>query len=67
MSGRIKSMIDTIIEKRSNGSHVLRQTTQMKLLLKGIDSNMYSETSYDDPEVIESVQLAAKELGVNLN
>lgn len=67
MAGRIKLMIDTIVERRSNGSDVLRQTTRTKLLLKGIDASNYVETSPDDPEVIQAILIAAQELGVSLD
>ena len=67
MAGQIKSMIDSIIEQRSKGSPVLRSTTQVKLLLKGIDATKYTETSADDPEIIKAVRLAAEAFGVTLN
>jgi hypothetical protein len=66
MVGKIKKLIDTLIERRSQGNPSIASTTRTKLLLKGIDSNKYTEKSDDDPEVIASVMQIADEMGINL-
>jgi len=66
MAGRIKYMIDTIIEKRSNGNPTIVNTTRVKLRLKGISPDNYTWTSEDDPVVIEKLNNLAKELGIVL-
>ena len=66
MAGRIKRMIDTMIEKRSNGNTTIVNTTRAKLRLKGISPDKYTITSEDDPVVIEKLSSLAKELGINL-
>jgi ribosomal protein L18 len=66
MAGQIRSMIDQIIEKRSNGNAVLASTTQTKLILKGIDPAKYDANSQDDPQVIARLRELAAELSINL-
>ena len=66
MAGQIRSMINLIIEKRSNGNPVLASTTQTKLILKGIDPNKYDANSPDDPQVIARLRELAAELSISL-
>lgn len=66
MAGKIKRMIDTLIEKRANGNQTIVNTTRAKLRLKGISPDNYTLTSEDDPAVIEKLNSLAKELGIIL-
>jgi hypothetical protein len=66
MAGKIRKMIDTIIAQRSHGDPTIAQTTQIKLIMKGVDPDRYGPTSPDDTEMIEKLKLIGKELGVNL-
>jgi hypothetical protein len=66
MVGRIKRMIDTIIEKRANGNQTIVNTTRAKLRLKGISPDNYTLTSEDDPVIIEKLNSLAKELGISI-
>ncbi|MGA2038902.1 MAG: hypothetical protein ABSH42_06465 [Bryobacteraceae bacterium] len=66
MAGQIKSLIDTIIEKRSQGSSVLMLTTRAKFYLKGVDPDRYDRLSSDDPAVIARIKEIGAELGVTL-
>ena len=43
MAGKIKNMIDTIISKRANGNPTIETVTRTKLILKGINTNNYTE------------------------
>jgi hypothetical protein len=65
MVGRIKHMIDTIIEKRSNGDPAAIGPLRVKMILKGIYPDKYSSASMDDPVIIEKLDNLAKELGIN--
>lgn len=67
MSGQIKKMIDTIILKKSKGIPGLVYSMKIKLLLKGIDPNLYNKSSDDDPIMLEKVRQVAIELGVNIS
>jgi hypothetical protein len=66
LAGKIKSMIDTIIEKRAGGNPTIISTTKTKLLIKGINVENYNTGSDDDPAVIQKLSDIAKELGINL-
>ena len=64
MAGKIKVLLDAIIEKRSNGSPTLAATTKTKLILKGINPDKYGPNSPDDPLVLKKVQDLAARVGV---
>lgn len=66
MAGKIKKIIDSIINQRSSGNPVLASTTKTKLLIKGIDPDKYSDSSDDDPSVIAKLEALAAELNVKL-
>ncbi len=66
MTGRVKYMIDTLIDKRSHGNPALVKMMHIKLKLKGISPDHYTWTSEDDPTVIEKLNNLAKDLGINI-
>lgn len=66
MVGKIKRMIDTLIEKRSNGNPTIVNTTRAKLRLKGISLDNYTWSSEDDPVIIEKLNNLAKEWEISL-
>lgn len=64
MAGRIRLMLDHIIEKRSGGDPTLALTTKTKLILKGLNPDRYSASSPDDPIIVEKVKGVAREMGL---
>jgi hypothetical protein len=64
MTGKIKLMIDEIVQKRSKGNATIAASTRTKLILKGIDIQKYSSFSEDDPRVIAQLQAIAAEMGL---
>jgi hypothetical protein len=66
VAGKIKQMIDRIVNERSKGNETIRITTIAKLTLKGINAAKYTGADADDPEVIAKLQQAAIEMGVKL-
>ena len=54
MAGKIKLLIDNLVEQRAQGNPSLESTTRTKLLLKGIDGTKYTASSDDDPAIIEN-------------
>ncbi|MDD2619397.1 MAG: hypothetical protein PHC92_01820 [Syntrophomonadaceae bacterium] len=66
MAGKIKSIIDSIVEKRANGNATIANLTKSKIVMKGIIPEKYSSDSPDDPMVIEKLLTLAKELNVNI-
>jgi hypothetical protein len=66
MPGKIKQMIDTIIEQRAKGSHIIASTIKIKLILKGINPDKYTSESPDNIDVIKKLDKLAEELGLKL-
>ncbi len=66
MSGKIKKMIDTIIEQRSKGSPVIASTVKIKLILKGINPDKFTLNFDDDPIIIKKIEQIADDFGVDL-
>jgi hypothetical protein len=67
MAGRIKRVIEKIIKERSKGDPVLERTTEIKIILKGVNKARYTDSSEDDPAVLAKLKKIAEELGVEVN
>ena len=67
MAGKIKKVIDQIIKRRSKGNITLERTTRIKIILKGIVPEKFSENSPDDPKVLAKLKDIGRELGLDLN
>ena len=66
MAGQINNLINSLIEKRSRGNQAIVYALRVKLILKGVHPDDYSDPSPDDPETIARVKQIAEELGVNI-
>ncbi len=66
MAGKIKTMIDTIIDQRAKGNAAIASTTRTKLLLKGIQVDQFTASSADDPVIMDKLQSIAKEMNISL-
>ncbi len=66
MAGKIKKMIDCIIEERSKGNPIMVSTTKTKLIVKGINPASYTPDSPDDYFVIEKLRKIAAEMNVRI-
>lgn len=62
MAGKIRQMIDTIIDQRTKGNTMLVGVIKTKLMLKGIDSSKFTAQSPDDPAIIAKLEAVIKEL-----
>jgi len=62
MAGKIKQMIDTIINQRAKDNSMLVGVIKTKLMLKGIDPNKFTPYSDDDPAIIAKLDAVIKEL-----
>ncbi|MDS0526262.1 FIST C-terminal domain-containing protein [Clostridium sp. SHJSY1] len=62
MPGKVKEMIEEIIEERSKGNPAIREMTKAKLILKGLNPNKFNKYSYDDPKIIEKLWNIKREL-----
>lgn len=56
MTGRIKQLIDTLIEQESRGDSRLINITRTKLIVRGIHPDKYSAHSDDDPIIIRQLE-----------
>lgn len=65
--GRIKYLVDTLIEQRANGDSFLELDIRMKLLLKGINSETITEETPDDPEAIEKIYAMAEKFNLQID
>jgi hypothetical protein len=66
MAGEVKRLLDQIIQRRAKGDELLVQTTQAKLIFKGVNPACFRSDSPDEPAVIARVKAIAAELGVSL-
>lgn len=66
MAGKIKQMIDVIIQQRAKGSPVIASTTRIKLIMKGINPDKFDQFSADDPVLLEKLRRLAQELGLTV-
>lgn len=55
MPGKIKDIIDNIIQERSKGNPVIAEMTKAKLILKGINPSKFDSYSADDPVIMEKL------------
>lgn len=67
MSGKIRIIIDKIIKKKSNGNPALENLNKTKLILKGINVDLYDENSKDDYEVISILENIANINNIDLS
>lgn len=66
MAGKIKQIIDKIIEERAKGNETIRNSTRAKLILKGLNPEKFTVASEDNPDTIIRLQQIAAEMGVKL-
>ena len=64
MPGKIKQMLDCILEQRAQGDPLLLKATKTKLMLKGIDMDKYTAKSEDDPVVLQKIERLLNELDI---
>jgi hypothetical protein len=62
MAGKIKMMIDALVEQRAKDNPMLQGVIRTKLMLKGIDSKKFTLQSDDDPAIISKLEALVKDL-----
>jgi hypothetical protein len=62
MAGKIRQMIDAIINQRAKDNPMLERVIKTKLILKGINPNRYTPQSDDDPVVIGKLEKMMQDL-----
>ena len=66
MSGTVKKMLCEIYAQRARNNEAIIEVLNVKLILKGIFPDTFTETTVDDEESIRKVQLIAEEMGVKV-
>jgi hypothetical protein len=66
MAGKIYGMIQALIERRTNGDAKLAPVEKIKLIMKGVDPEIYNPESADDPIIINRLQNIARALKIEL-
>lgn len=66
MAGRIKMIIDLIIDQKAGGDETIRNIMTTKLILKGIDPDDYQPGSEDDPAILGKLEQIAGDLSVSI-
>lgn len=56
MAGKIRQMIDFIINQRAKDNPMLERVIKTKLMLKGVNPKNYTLESQDDPAVIQKLE-----------
>jgi len=64
MAGKIKQMIDKIIEHQSQGNPAMIHFVKTKLALKGINPDKYDASSEDDSRILAKLTALANELSI---
>ncbi len=66
MAGQVKRLIDQLIALRTKGDRALVAPMKIKLIMKGVDPDLFEETTPDNPAIVQRVLTIAKEMGYNL-
>lgn len=56
MAGRVKQLIDELVELRARGNSTVVHFLRAHLVLNGIDPDAYSEQTPDDPDRIQQLE-----------
>ncbi|MDR1689956.1 MAG: hypothetical protein LBS21_15320 [Clostridiales bacterium] len=66
MIGQVKSMIEKFILEKSKGDKFIENSLRVKLILKGIDVDSYTDNSPDDPAAVQQIRDVARDFGIIL-
>jgi hypothetical protein len=62
LAGKIKKMIDEIIQERSRGNPAITEMTIAKLILKRVNPNKFDVNSLDDEVIIKKLLLLLRNI-----
>ncbi len=65
--GKTKLILDSIITQRSGGDPMMAKVIKTKLILKGINPDIYSLDTPDDPNLVKRLMELAGKLGVQIS
>jgi hypothetical protein len=66
MAGKVKQLIHTLIQQRTKGDPGLIPSTKIKLIMKGVDPDLFTDDSPDNNVIIQRIMNIAKEMGLQL-
>jgi len=61
-----KKMIDHLVREKANGNSFQELNIQMKLMLKGIPVKQITESTLDDPDLIQKIHEVAYSFDIDL-
>ncbi len=67
MAGQVKRLIDQLIQLRTKGDRALVAPMKIKLIMKGVDPDLFEETTPDNPAIVQRVMTIAKEMGYDIS
>jgi len=65
--GRMKKLLDTLIERRAKGDSFLETSTKFKLMLKGVDPDKITVNTPDDEKIIAIIYEIAQKVNIKLD
>lgn len=65
MAGAIKKIIEEIVDAKAGGDPAVRSFTRAKIIMKGVNPSKFTETSEDDPLIINKLKQIALEFGLS--
>jgi len=65
MAGQAKKLVDLLVAEKAKGNRDIENFIRVKLSMKGIPVSTLTESSADDPVVINKIKDVLKEFGVN--
>ena len=66
MTGTARKMIDTIIAEKAQGDKALEKSVKVKLILGGIMVDKLTDSTPDDPVLINKIKNVATVYGVSV-
>lgn len=66
MAGKIRFMIERLIELRTRGDRGLIAPLKIRLIMKGIDPDLFDADTPDTPAIIQRLAAIAREMGYEL-
>ena len=67
MAGQIKSMITRLIRLRVGDNPHMEAPLKIKLIMKGVDPDLFDSNTPDNPIVVQKIVSIAKEMGYELD
>ena len=64
--GKVKKLIDILIQEKAKGNSFQIMNVQMKLLFKGIDCKSITDETPDDPVTLAKIHEVAQSFNIDL-